>query len=165
MCAWSCSWLSAHVFAVVAYEHGAVQLRHNAALSGKEVYIAAYDALRLCGGYGRALLQAKAAALAFLFKLYVLNIVVIAAQAELVAAVYDAYFLFKRGVVHIVKIKAGYFVCAVRAGKLIRLQRGVKAYGKGDKIARVYFVLVFVPVCYAVMLFALPFCVMVSSVD
>ena len=87
------------------------------------------------------------AALAFLFKLYVLGIVVISAQAELVAAVYAAYFLFKCGVVHIVKIKAGYFVCAVRAGKLIRLQRGVKAHGKGDKVARVYFVLVFVPVC------------------
>ena len=85
--------------------------------------------------------------LLFFFKLYVLGIVVIAAQAELVAAVYAAYFLFKRGAVHIVKIKAGYFVCAVRAGKFIRLQRGVKAHGKGDKIARVYFVLVFVPVC------------------
>ena len=112
MCAWSCSWLSAHVFAVVAYEHGAVQLRHNAALSGKEVYIAAYYALRLCGGYDCALLQAKAAALAFLFKLYVIGIVVISAQAELVAAVYAAYFLFKCGVVHIVKIKAGYFVAS-----------------------------------------------------
>ena len=87
------------------------------------------------------------AALAFLFKLYVLGIVVIAAQAELVAAAHAVQLLFQRGAVHIVKIKAGYFVCAVSAGKFIRLQRGVKAHGKGDKVARVYFVLVFVPVC------------------